>query len=117
MRARATFFATPATFRAWLEAYHAVEGELLVGFYKRGTGRPTITWPESVDEALCFGWIDGVRRSIDAEAYCIRFTPRRSTSIWSAVNVARVAALQKEGRMRAAGKRAFAARTPERTGV
>jgi len=117
MRVRATFFATPATFRAWLEAHHAIQAELVVGFYKRGTGRPSITWPESVDEALCFGWIDGVRRSIDAEAYCIRFTPRRSTSIWSAVNVARVAELQKQGRMRAAGERAFAARTPERTGI
>jgi uncharacterized protein YdeI (YjbR/CyaY-like superfamily) len=112
-----TFFATPAGLRAWLEAHHALETELLVGFYKKGTGRPSITWPESVDEALSFGWIDGVRRSLDAEAYCIRFTPRRPTSIWSAVNVARVAELQKQGRMRPAGDRASAARTPERTGI
>ena len=112
-----TFFATPARFRAWLEKHHARKAELLVGFYKRGSGRPSITWPESVDEALCFGWIDGVRHSLGAVAYSIRFTPRRPTSIWSAVNVARVAELQKQGRMAAAGLRAFAARTPERTGV
>ena len=111
------FFVAPARFRAWLERYHAIEAELLVGFFKKGTGRPSITWPESVDEALCFGWIDGVRRSIDLEAYCIRFTPRRRTSIWSAINVARVAELQKQGRMTPAGLRAFGARTPERTGV
>jgi uncharacterized protein YdeI (YjbR/CyaY-like superfamily) len=114
---KATFFIDPGAFRGWLEEHHAVKAELVVGFYKRGTGRPSITWPESVDEALCFGWIDGVRRRLDAEAYCIRFTPRRSTSIWSAVNVARVAELQKRGRMHPAGERAFAARTPERTGI
>src|SRR6516225_1223408 len=112
-----TYFATPAAFQAWLRVHHAEQAELLVGFYKRGSGRPSITWPESVDEALCFGWIDGVRRSIDAEAYSIRFTPRRPTSIWSAINVARVAELQRQGRMHPAGERAFAARTPERTGV
>jgi uncharacterized protein YdeI (YjbR/CyaY-like superfamily) len=111
------FFATPAKFRAWLEAKHATEKELLVGFHKRGTGTPSITWPESVDEALCFGWIDGVRRSLGADAYTIRFTPRKPTSIWSAVNVARVAELTKLGKMRAAGLRAFAARTAEKTGV
>jgi uncharacterized protein YdeI (YjbR/CyaY-like superfamily) len=111
------FFATPADFRAWLEKHHETEKELLVGFHKKGTGRASITWPESVDEALCFGWIDGVRRSLDAGAYTIRFTPRRPTSIWSAVNVARVEQLTKLGRMRPAGLRAFAARTPERTGV
>ena len=112
-----TFFATPAVFRAWLETNHAVEAELLVGYYKRGSGRPSITWPESVDEALCFGWIDGVRHSIDVEAYSIRFTPRRPTSIWSAINVARVLELRKQGRMRPAGEQAFAARTPQRTGI
>ena len=112
-----TYFETPADFRAWFQRHHAKHAELLVGFRKKGTGRPSITWPESVDEALCFGWIDGVRRSIDDEAYTIRFTPRRPTSIWSAVNVARVAELQREGRMMPAGLRAFAARTPERTGV
>jgi uncharacterized protein YdeI (YjbR/CyaY-like superfamily) len=112
-----TFFATPQDFRSWLEAHHATERELLVGFYKRGFGKPSISWPESVDEALCFGWIDGVRKSLSEEAYSIRFTPRRATSIWSAINVARVAALESLGRMAPAGRRAFAARTPERTGV
>jgi len=112
-----TFFATPAEFRAWFEANHASEKELLVGFYKRGSGTPSISWPESVDEALCFGWIDGVRKSIDEDAYTIRFTPRKPTSIWSAINVAKVAALEKLGRMTAAGRRAFEKRTPERTGV
>ncbi len=112
-----SFFATPRDFRAWLEAHHQHEKELLVGFHKRKTDRPSITWPESVDEALCFGWIDGVRRSLGPEAYTIRFTPRKPTSIWSAVNVRRVSALTDEGRMRPAGLRAFAARTPERTGV
>jgi uncharacterized protein YdeI (YjbR/CyaY-like superfamily) len=112
-----TFFATPARFRAWLATNHAKKGELLVGFYKRGSGKPSITWPESVDEALCFGWIDGVRRSLGAEAYTIRFTPRKPTSIWSAINVARVKELVAKGRMQPAGLRAFELRTPERTGV
>ena len=111
-----TFFATPAKFRRWLEAHHENDKELLVGFYKRGSAKESITWPESVDEALCFGWIDGVRRRIDDEAYSIRFTPRKRTSIWSAVNVARVAALTALGKMRPAGLAAFAARTPEKTG-
>jgi len=111
------FFATPANFRAWLQANHETETELVVGFHKKGSGKPSITWPESVDEALCFGWIDGVRRSLGERDYSIRFTPRRTRSIWSAVNVARVAELTKLGRMRPAGIRAFAARTPERTGV
>jgi uncharacterized protein YdeI (YjbR/CyaY-like superfamily) len=114
---RPQFFATPERFRLWLKTNHANASELLVGYYKKGSGRPSITWPESVDEALCFGWIDGVRRSLGEEAYTIRFTPRRPRSIWSAINVARVAALEKLGRMQPAGLRAFAARTPERTGV
>jgi uncharacterized protein YdeI (YjbR/CyaY-like superfamily) len=112
-----TFFATPREFRGWLEAHHATDTELLVGFYKRGTGKPSISWPESVDEALCFGWIDGVRKSLSDEAYTIRFTPRKRTSNWSAINVTRVAALESLGRMAPAGRAAFAARTPERTGV
>jgi len=111
------FFRTPEAFRAWLAKNHASKKELLVGFHKRATGKPSLTWPQSVDEALCFGWIDGVRRSIDETAYTIRFTPRKKTSIWSAVNVARVAVLEKEGRMQPAGLAAFAHRTPERTGV
>ena len=111
------FFPTPAHFRAWLAEHHAREGALIVGYYKKGSGQPSITWPESVDEALCFGWIDGVRRSVSEVAYCIRFTPRKATSIWSAINVARVAELEKQGRMAPAGRQAFAARRPERTGV
>jgi uncharacterized protein YdeI (YjbR/CyaY-like superfamily) len=111
------FFPTPAAFRAWLLEHHETQAELLVGFYKRGSGHPSITWPESVDEALCFGWIDGVRKSHSDDAYTIRFTPRKKTSIWSAVNVAKAKALLKAGKMQAAGKRAFEARTPERTAV
>jgi uncharacterized protein YdeI (YjbR/CyaY-like superfamily) len=92
-RPKPTFFATPAEFRAWLERNHASKKELLVGFYKRGSSKASITWPESVDEALCFGWIDGVRRSLGSDAYTIRFTPRKPTSIWSAINVGKVAEL------------------------
>lgn len=115
--AKPTYFATPAAFRTWLEKNHATAPELLVGFHKTGSGKPSMTWPESVDEALCFGWIDGVRRSLGAEAYTIRFTPRRPTSIWSAINVAKVEALRQSGKMRPAGEAAFAKRTAEKTGV
>ena len=111
------FFATPAKLRAWFEAHHESAKEVLIGFYKRATAKPSITWRESVDEALCFGWIDGIRRSLGDDAYTIRFTPRKTTSIWSAINVARVEALTKLGKMKPAGLRAFAARTAERTGV
>jgi uncharacterized protein YdeI (YjbR/CyaY-like superfamily) len=112
-----TFFKTPADFRAWLEKHHASARELLVGFHKKDSGKPSITWPESVDEALCFGWIDGIRRRIDDVSYSIRFTPRRRGSIWSNVNTKRVAALTKAKRMRAAGLKAFDARDPARTGI
>ena len=112
-----TFFKTPADFRAWLEAHHASAPELLVGFFKKTSGRPSITWPESVDEALCFGWIDGVRRRIDEKSYSIRFTPRRKGSIWSNVNTKRVAALLQDNRMHPAGIAAFEARDPKKTGV
>ena len=105
-----TFFATPEEFRAWLQAHHETQSELLVGFYKKGSGKPSITWPESVDEALSFGWIDGVRRSAGDEAYTIRFTPRKKKSTWSAVNIKRVAELTETGRMRPAGLKAFEAR-------
>ena len=105
------YFATASAFRAWLEAHHSTHAELLVGFHKRATGRPCMTWPESVDEALCFGWIDGVRRTVDAERYTIRFTPRRPRSTWSQVNVARVAELARLGRMHPTGEAAFATRT------
>jgi uncharacterized protein YdeI (YjbR/CyaY-like superfamily) len=102
-----TFFPTPADFRAWLLEHHAQKSELLVGFYKKDTGIPSITWPESVDQALCFGWIDGVRRSIDASAYSIRFTPRKPKSIWSAVNINRVEELTNLGLMQPTGLAAF----------
>lgn len=114
---KARFFDGPAEWRAWLEKNHATATELVVGFHKRGTGKPSLTWPESVDEALCFGWIDGVRRRIDDEAYQIRFTPRKKSSTWSAVNVKRVAVLDEEGRMTAAGRAAFAARKAEKTAI
>ena len=112
-----TFFATPADFRRWLERHHASAPELWVGFYKRSSGRPSITWPESVDEALCVGWIDGVRKSLDADSYVIRFTPRRLGSIWSEINVRRVKALKREGRMRPAGLSAFTERDPKKTSL
>ena len=111
---KATYFASPPRFRAWLAKNHARAQELLVGFHKVGSGWPSITWPESVDEALCFGWIDGVRRRIDDDAYTIRFTPRRPGSIWSAVNLRRVAVLEAAGRMRPSGRAAFEARSKER---
>jgi len=111
------FFPTPADFRAWLAQNHASETELWVGFYKKGSGKPSITWPESVDQALCFGWIDGVRKTIDAESYVIRFTPRRRRSIWSNVNIRRASELISTGLMQAAGKRAFEARDPAKSGV
>ncbi|CAN5737648.1 YdeI/OmpD-associated family protein [soil metagenome] len=111
------FFATPGEFRAWLEANHDSARELWTGFRKKGTGRPSMTWPESVDEALCFGWIDGIRKSVDAERYVIRFTPRKTTSTWSAVNIARVAELTRQGRMQPAGQVAFARRTEAKSGI
>ena len=111
------FFATPEEFGAWLEEHHETATELLVGFHKKRTGRPTITWPESVEQALRFGWIDGVRRSLGDESYTIRFTPRKPTSNWSLVNVAKVEELKERGLMAPAGLRAYAARRPERTGV
>ena len=104
------FFSTPDKFAAWLEKHHGAAEELLVGFYKRGAERPSMTWPESVDQALRFGWIDGVRRAIDEESYSIRFTPRKQGSTWSAVNIRRVAELEAQGLMRPAGRKAFAAR-------
>lgn len=112
-----TFFAKPSDFRKWLEKNHDKVPELLVGFYKKGSGKPSMTWPESVDEALCFGWIDGIRRTIDDESYSIRFTPRRGRSVWSLINVRRVAELTKQGRMHASGLEAFKARDPKRSGI
>jgi uncharacterized protein YdeI (YjbR/CyaY-like superfamily) len=111
------FFAGPDEFRAWLEANHAAESEVLVGFYKKHTGRRSMTWTQSVREALCFGWIDGLTRRIDDDTYCIRFTPRAPHSNWSAVNVRHVEELLRAGRMHPAGIAAFEARSPETTGV
>src|SRR5215813_13680301 len=111
------FFATRAELRKWFERNHDKETELLVGFYKKGSGRRSVTWPESVDEALCVGWIDGIRRSLDEDSYTIRFTPRRAGSIWSVVNIARARVLDKERLMTAAGREAFAARKEYRSGI
>src|SRR5215475_2255440 len=105
-----TFFRTSADFRKWLEKNHATATELWVGFYRRASGKPSITWPESVDEALCFGWIDGIRKRVDEVSYKIRFTPRRRGSIWSAINIKRARELTNEKRMRTAGLKAFEAR-------
>lgn len=112
-----TFFATPADFRRWLKQHHKNASELWVGFHKKGTGRPSITWPESVDEALCLGWIDGIRKSIDADSYVIRFTPRKKGSTWSAVNTRRAQELIREGRVQPAGLKAFEVRDPEKSGI
>jgi uncharacterized protein YdeI (YjbR/CyaY-like superfamily) len=104
------FFATPAAFRAWLEEHHDSSDELLVGFHKKASGKPSITWSESIDEALCYGWIDGVRHTLDDERYTIRFTRRRAGSEWSVVNIARAKELTRLGRMHPAGLRAFESR-------
>lgn len=112
-----TFFPTPAAFRAWLKKNHKTANELIVGYYRKDSGKPSITWPESVDEALCFGWIDGIRRRHPPDAYSIRFTPRRAGSNWSAINIKRVAALKKLKRMTPAGLAAFAKRTEAKSRV
>lgn len=111
------FFETPALFREWLSKNHAAENELLVGFYKVNSDRQSITWSESVDQALCFGWIDGVRKSLDSDSYTIRFTPRRPKSIWSDVNVKKVKELKEAGLMEPAGLEAFSNRTAGRSGI
>jgi uncharacterized protein YdeI (YjbR/CyaY-like superfamily) len=111
------FFKSPSDFRKWLAVHHANATELLVGFYKEDTGKPSITWPESVDEALCFGWIDGIRRRVDKDSYSIRFTPRKTSSTWSAVNIGRAQELISEGRMTPGGEKAFAARKENRSGI
>ncbi|HYT65278.1 MAG TPA: YdeI/OmpD-associated family protein [Vicinamibacterales bacterium] len=111
------FFRTPAELRRWFRGNHAKAQELWVGYYKKDSGKASVTWPESVDEALCVGWIDGIRKSIDGHSYTIRFTPRRPGSIWSAVNIRRVDALTKGRRMQPAGLKAFAARTENKSGI
>jgi uncharacterized protein YdeI (YjbR/CyaY-like superfamily) len=111
------FFSSPAKLRGWFRKNHGAADELWVGFFKKGSGKPSITWPESVDEALCVGWIDGLRKSLDADRYVIRFTPRKPGSVWSAVNVARVRALEAQGRMRPGGRKAFGSRKENRSGI
>ena len=111
------FFPTPSSFRKWLEKNHDKAKELLVGFYKVNSGKPSMTWSESVDEAICFGWIDGVRKSIDAESYSIRFTPRKPGSIWSAINIQKVEHLSKKGLMHPSGIAAFEKRKDSKSRI
>src|SRR3979411_495207 len=112
-----TFFQAPAEFPAWLEEHHDTVDELLVGFYKKDSGRASITWAEAVDQALCFGWIDGVRRGIDDDSYTIRLTPRMPRSIWSAVNIRRAQELIEAGLMRPSGQAAFERRGDDRSAI
>jgi uncharacterized protein YdeI (YjbR/CyaY-like superfamily) len=112
-----TFFAKQSDFRQWLLENHKKETEIIVGFYKLGTGIPSITWPQSVDEAICFGWIDGIRRTIDQVSYSIRFTPRRPASIWSAVNIKKAEELIKNGQMRPEGLLLFQNRREDKSQI
>lgn len=112
-----TYFKTPVDFQRWLETNSATAEELWVGFFKKGSGKPSITWPESVDQALCFGWIDGLRKTIDETRYKIRFSPRRRGSIWSAINIKRAGELIEQGLMQPAGLKAFEARKENRSGI
>jgi len=112
-----TYFATQQDFRNWLEKNHDKETELLVGFYKVDSGKPSINWPQSVDQALCFGWIDGIRKSVDSESYCIRFTPRKPKSTWSAINIQKVEEMNKLGLMLPAGLAAFEKRNELKSAI
>src|SRR5437870_2815812 len=114
---KVTYFTSPSQFRRWLDRYHDKESELWVGFHKKHSGKPSITYNEALDEALCFGWIDGVRKSVNDTSYSIRFTPRRAKSIWSLVNIRHVERLKKLGRMKPSGLKAFAARDEKRSGI
>lgn len=109
------FFKKPEDFKEWLAKHHTTKEELYVGYYKKATGKPSMTWPESVDEALCFGWIDGIRKKVDDESYMIRFTPRRPDSIWSAVNLKKIEELKKKGLMQKAGLAVYEKRKPEKS--
>jgi uncharacterized protein YdeI (YjbR/CyaY-like superfamily) len=115
--AKAIFFRTSAAFREWLEQHHARADSLWVGYHKKDSGKPSITWSESVDEALCYGWIDGLRQSIDDVSYRIRFTPRKPSSIWSSVNIKRAQALIRQGRMQPGGLNAYRARKENKSGI
>jgi len=112
-----TFFPTPAALRAWLRKHHKTADALIVGFSRKDSGKPSITWPQAVDEALCFGWIDGIRRKHSDDAYSNRFTPRRPRSNWSAINIARVEELSKLKRMQPAGLAAFGKRTESKSRI
>lgn len=112
-----THFETPAAFRAWLKVHHDSVDELWVGYWKKATGRPSVTWEETVDEALCFGWIDGIRKRVDEEAYTVRFTPRRPRSVWSLRNIERYEALRAEGRVVEPGEEAWRYRREDRSGL
>lgn len=114
---KVTFFKTASDFRKWLEKNHAKKRELIVGYYKVGSGKPSMNWSESVDQALCFGWIDGIRRTIDEKSYCIRFTPRNPNSIWSGINIKNVTALKKQGLMHEAGLAVFKKKKEHKTKV
>jgi uncharacterized protein YdeI (YjbR/CyaY-like superfamily) len=111
------FFKSPAEFHEWLQKHHDKSKELFVGFYKKSSGKKSITYPEALDEALCFGWIDGVRKSIDEISYAQRFSPRKPKSIWSLINVRHVERLKSEGRMQPSGLAVYALREDKRTGV
>ena len=114
---QARFFAKPALFREWLRIHHAKRSELWVGLHKKESGKASMTWPEAVDAALCFGWIDGQRKTIDDSSYEIRFTPRRPGSVWSAKNVARAEELIRQRQMRAPGRKAFDVRDEDKTRI
>lgn len=112
-----TFFENQINFREWLEKNHDKEKELIVGYYKVGSGKPSMSWSESVDQALCFGWIDGIRKSIDHESYCIRFTPRKTNSIWSAINIKKIEELTNAGLMKPEGLKVFSLRKEENSKI
>jgi len=111
------YFKDQSEFRKWLDQHHKTETEILVGFYKKGSGKQNMTWSQSVDQALCYGWIDGIRKSIDEQSYCIRFTPRRPTSIWSSVNIRKIDELTKQGLMQTGGIEAFKKRKEEKSEI
>jgi uncharacterized protein YdeI (YjbR/CyaY-like superfamily) len=117
LKERCAFFPTQKHFRKWFEKNHKKKKELLAGFYKVSSGKPSVTWSQSVDEALCFGWIDGIRKSIDEESYCIRFTPRNPKSNWSAINIQKVEELTKLGLMKPEGLKAFSYRKEEKSKI
>ncbi|MBA4853644.1 YdeI family protein [Emticicia sp. BO119] len=114
---KARFFPHQSDFRKWLEENYAIEKELVVGFYKVNSGKPSLTWSESVDQALCFGWIDGIRKSIDNESYCIRFTPRKPTSIWSTVNINKMEEMIPKGLVQEAGLLAYEKRKDDKSRI